>query len=325
MDNFFKFLDNLNQSILLLYDNNFFYTNHHLLKSLEYNSLNRPVSLKQIINNDWLQELKKNNSETENEIKLITSSGTEKPFNAKLFPFQFDKSDCRCFIIKPKYNERQNEDIFGFSGNNSVAENNGNGLVKSSILQSLKRLKELNKGDEKFTHINWEEIDSEINNIKKLFKDYSPPAVQSVDPKHIQINLYQFIRNEIEILKSNEIFRYQAELMVNLEEKIISVRGEKYVCENTIRLAIERIVKEACNMGMFNIEIKSFAFENTVQLKIVARAADLKEKEIPSIDEVSLMSDINDLDKHFKEINAGINLNEVTNEVLDLVLTFKKE
>ena len=78
MENFFKFIDNLGESIIVLYDKNFFYTNRHLLISLEFDPIDKPVSLKQIIDSEWLEHLKKMEINQKSEVKLKTQSGKEK-------------------------------------------------------------------------------------------------------------------------------------------------------------------------------------------------------------------------------------------------------
>lgn len=102
MDNFFKFIDNLNESILVLYDKSFFYMNQYLLFTLRYIDKIRPVSLKQIIDPQHLQTLKKMSEDDISTIVLKMKNGIEKNYTAQLFPFQFEHSYCQCFMLSSK-------------------------------------------------------------------------------------------------------------------------------------------------------------------------------------------------------------------------------
>lgn len=100
MENFFKFIDKMDESILVLYDKNFFYTNHNLLISLGFVQNKRPVSLKQIIEPNWLTYIKSLSENDKSVVPLIKKNGDEKKFVVQIYPMQFEQSDYQCYLLK---------------------------------------------------------------------------------------------------------------------------------------------------------------------------------------------------------------------------------
>ncbi len=102
MDNFFKFIDALDEAILVLYDKSFFYVNRYLLMNLNYLDKKRPVSLNQLIDPTWLKSLKKLSENDTTTIVLKMKKGKEKKYTAKMYPFQFEHSNCQCYMLSSK-------------------------------------------------------------------------------------------------------------------------------------------------------------------------------------------------------------------------------
>jgi len=417
MDNFFKFIDTLDESVLILYDKSFYYTNHHLLISLEFSPFERPVSLKQIISSDWLDHLKNMNMNHKSEIRLITHSGLEKPFVAKVFPFQFEESDCSCFLLEPKTgsgknfenlkqlitslnlpvfiaNEKDNTihgnkvfkikyleryknfsdlrahfqipENFLLSGQNLhkyfAADADDNEihlslsldqkskryligiineqkktestqkveLTDTSFLQSIQKLRRLNKGDEKFTNINWKEIDRELNNLIETYQipekpDSLPNEEEMPEIDTNKIDLNKIVFNELEILKSNDRFRNNIKLISNLNAGIVSITGGHDSGIKTIQTILDQSIEEACNNRLYEVNINTYKKENNSYLRIKANAL-INDNDLPNENsKINFATEKGEFESQLNKMNVKFRSNKDSAKELDFMLIFVKE
>jgi signal transduction histidine kinase len=99
MELLYKFLDEIRQPVLVLFENNFFYANNYLLLELGFNRSKRPVSLVQILPSNSLQKLESLTSEPETTVEVCGRFGSLLTFKAKRFPLEVQGTGFNFYLL----------------------------------------------------------------------------------------------------------------------------------------------------------------------------------------------------------------------------------
>lgn len=195
-------------------------------------------------------------------------------------------------------------------------------VMKRSISQSIKSLikvQELYGNQAEIAQPIWEGIHNEITNLGQLKRQLENEVSTKTHTEEVSFDLNNIIINEIEILKSNNIFREKVKLITQFTENLKPLNKKYAKISDHLKTLMSQIVQLTTQTNENELYIETIYEDGLIWLKIFAN----KVKE-PLDGKTKILDNLKHFEKQFTEVEAKFSYNINSKNNIDLNLGFEK-
>lgn len=193
--------------------------------------------------------------------------------------------------------------------------------VKNSISQSIQRLINVQKiysDQSNITESIWEGMHNEITSLSKVKRHLETELIVPDIIKNDVIHLNDLIINELEILKSNEIFKNKVKLITQFSESIKPVNEKYSNIAGLLIPLIDRIAEVASQFENTELYIETIKEDDLSWIKVYINTASKSSKNQPII-----FKELQKYKNQFEDVEVKFDCNINSKKNIDLSLGFE--
>lgn len=194
-------------------------------------------------------------------------------------------------------------------------------FIKGSIAQSIQRLIEVQKLYGEQNNISesiWEGIHNEITSLSKIKRHLDNESITPNINESNEIHLNNIVINEIEILKSNEFFRKNVELVTQFSESLKPLNKKYFDIVRFVAPLVDKVAELACQSENTELYLETIKEDNLTWLKIYINSTDKLSK-----NKSKMFKDLQKNKKQFEDAEVKFDCNMNSKKNIDINLGFE--